>query len=298
MRLSSRRFKFLGISILALLIFIPLIVFGDTLGGFRSFSGNRNNAIPVFHYADNSLSSIAAIGTCVQNTSGNDYFVPTRTINEWNNFFSHQPSGIALTTCCGDGACNGSESCSSCPSECGSCACQYIYSDWTACNANTGANRTRTIVSYGPTNCTGTPEPLSVACCAGCLSGTCMDQVVYNGTSCLGSAIATNRNMCTTDPLNTCFVRSPMSSKDVSDNGCYHECHTIIAGCKNSGDSCRSSSVYVNNASCSGGPTTTVSNTCEPTNIPNGTCLDYLQSSSVHVGVIYTAATGCSYYND
>ncbi len=67
---------------------------------------------------------------------------------------------------CGDNSCNGSETCSTCPQDCGVCppptCTSFIYSPWGPCVNGT---QTRTITSKSPAGCTGgTPEPLTRSC--------------------------------------------------------------------------------------------------------------------------------------
>lgn len=297
MKLAWQRFKFLGIAILALIIFIPLLVLGygtpDTGYDVLKYA----TSIPVFHYVNDSYpsSTVYPIGACLKNDSGNDYFVPTRTLNEWTRFLAGTPSGVTPVACCGDGQCSGTENCSTCDSvdnDCGTCACQYIYSDWSSCDVG-AANRTRTIIGYGPTNCTGTPEPLSVPCCSGCLPGNkCTNQIIYNNTSCSGNVLS-SINQCTDNstPLG-CSFHAPVSVNLSSISGCTHECHTLMAGCPD-GNSCRSASIYENSTSCSGTPTAIVSKTCQSNTLPNSTCLIYSP-----VGVVFSDDTGCSYYSE
>ena len=295
MKLSSRRFKFLGISILALLIFIPLIVFGDALNGYKSLKNGGSNTMPVFHYADNSLSSVAAIGTCISNTSGNDYFIPTRTLNEWNAFFSHQPSGVTLTTCCGDGACNGGENCSNCPTECGVCTCSsFTYSNWSGCCNGT---QSRSITSKSPANCTGGSPVTSQSCSSyvsGCETGTCRNGTIYlNSGYCSGSSITQN-NVCMASsvPNSSCIYGGSSSSQYyVPSSGCsYSVACGAISGCP-SGSSCRSASVYLANASCGGGVSSSLTSVCIANTDANGTCLSYNSLTSI----IYTTGSGCTY---
>jgi len=67
---------------------------------------------------------------------------------------------------CPDGYCNGSETCSTCPADCGACppptCTSFTYSEWGPCVNGT---QTRTITGQSPAGCTGgTPEPLSRSC--------------------------------------------------------------------------------------------------------------------------------------
>jgi len=295
MRLSSRRFKFLGISTLALLIFIPLLVFGAVSDGFRSLSGNRNNTTPVYHYQDDSLSVVALIGCCLANSSGNDYFVPTRTLTEWNAFFNHQPSGVTPVLCCGDHLCSGSDTCNNCTEDCGACSTctNFTYSAWSGCCNGT---QTRSVVSQGPAFCTGGSPVTSQTCSSsvsGCISGTCRNGYIYlNSGYCYGGSISqTNVCISSSVPNSSCIYGSEYNSQYyVPSGGCsYSVACSATPGCPG-GYSCRSGSLYLNSSSCTGN-TANLSSVCIANTDPNNTCLSYNSITSV----IYTPGSGCSY---
>ena len=112
MKVSFRRFKFLGLLSLALLISIPFLVFAfgeinSPGGGFTSYKSATST--PIFHYTDNSLTTVSTIPDCIQNSStSNDYFIPTRSITEWNAFINNRPSSLAMVLCpgqCDTGTC-------------------------------------------------------------------------------------------------------------------------------------------------------------------------------------------------
>lgn len=100
-----RRYRVFTFLLIALFIVAPFLVLAidNTLDGYRI----KKNAlsIPVFWNTANIITPVdtTPIGTCINNTSSYDYFVPTRTINEWNAFINKKPSGVTLVGCCGDG---------------------------------------------------------------------------------------------------------------------------------------------------------------------------------------------------
>lgn len=81
------------LQIIGVVIFFPLAVsaINTTSSGFRVNNGDTNTTIDAW-------------GTCqkVTNTSGKNYFVPTKTSAEWLAFRSHLPSGVTLSSCSTD----------------------------------------------------------------------------------------------------------------------------------------------------------------------------------------------------
>jgi len=90
-------------------------------------------------------------GACrkVTNNSASDIFVPIKTAAEWQAFLGHLPPGVTLSACiyCGDGVCNGAESCSSCPQDCGSCCGDSVCGNGESCS------NCRADCGRCPTNC-------------------------------------------------------------------------------------------------------------------------------------------------
>ena len=113
MKLALKRFKFLGLLVLAFLTFVPILVFGiDTTDtGYTAPASTANKIIYPAGYPTK----------CVSNTSGTSYFVPTKTANEFAQFAAHLPSGVSFCLFCGDGTCNNGETCFTCSGDCGSC---------------------------------------------------------------------------------------------------------------------------------------------------------------------------------
>jgi hypothetical protein len=104
------------------------------------------------------------------NSSSNDYFIPTKSVAEWDAFAVAAPGlnvAIVGTPCSG-----------------------FTYSAWSACN---GTTQTRSLTGTSPVQCiVGSPAPsLSQACScpnSGCLSGqSCRDRSYWNNsTTCAG----------------------------------------------------------------------------------------------------------------
>ncbi len=121
MKIFSKHYKLAVL--LGLLLFIPLIVFavGQVLGGYILHSNNGNNYIPIFWNVNNDGNNISTStgGICFDNLSSNDYFVPTRTFNEFQSFTTNSPTGVSVHTgCCVDGNCDPGETPTNCPADC------------------------------------------------------------------------------------------------------------------------------------------------------------------------------------
>ena len=125
----------------------------------------------------------------INSSSNRNYFVPNKKIEEWAAFIKActTPPGLAGLTCtnaggggavCPDGACNGGETCLSCPQDCGACppvvctAGYYTaaYCDDLACNCLNAKNTAPSCASICSTtyNCPngavdGTPSCQNVA---------------------------------------------------------------------------------------------------------------------------------------
>lgn len=115
-----KHYKWLSISVLAILVLIPAFVLAvnDPQTGY--IASKNAVSIPMFYVAEDGL-GVERVGFCVGNGSSNNYFIPTAKFTDIMAFFNNKPSGVALVECVGDGQCTGSESCSNAPEDCGLC---------------------------------------------------------------------------------------------------------------------------------------------------------------------------------
>lgn len=121
---------------LTLLIFllsfflVGSLIAGNISDGYTIFKNGGSNDDPVFWNTSNDTSNISVtqIGTCIENNTDKDYFVPTRTKKEWDSFVSVvanplNPLGLKLVGCAGDKECRMSagENCANAETDCGGC---------------------------------------------------------------------------------------------------------------------------------------------------------------------------------
>lgn len=110
-------FLFLGI----LAVLIPIVV---VLG-----ASQQNQDQPSWKIGSGDLihinliaQGVASTDVCVRNNSASlSYFIPYKTTREWDSFSNYKPAVLAFESCCADGVCNGSDTCATCPDECGVC---------------------------------------------------------------------------------------------------------------------------------------------------------------------------------
>lgn len=145
-----KRYKWLSISVLALVILIPAFVLaiGNPQEGYPAYK----NAVsqPMFSIGQDDV-TVEQIGFCVGNSTDNDYFVPTGRFSDISAFVNNKPSGVSLMGCVGDGQCTGSESCNNPSSDCGLCG------DVTPVDAcSTNCTSSCPCASNCILNCTGT----------------------------------------------------------------------------------------------------------------------------------------------
>jgi hypothetical protein len=126
MKLFSKHFNPLWLLLLILLIPIIALAFstGNISGGYQI----RKNQISIalYHNTTNNIANASynssPLGMCLQNYSfTKDYFVPTGTLNEWNNFLGQVgPAGADLipVNCCGDNICSGTDTPANCMNDC------------------------------------------------------------------------------------------------------------------------------------------------------------------------------------
>lgn len=232
------------------LIILPIIVvgIGNQLSGYRI---NRNTN----QYQVKGLSAIrTGIDTvCVSNSdTSRDFFIPTRSLNEWNKFQSNKPSVLTVhSSCCGDLACNGSENCTSCPGDCGACPNCYFNSDCGVPNPEWG----------GPWTCAvNTIRGYRIS--YRCTTGNCvLNYTLANYSICGGRENSRCRSSYSTC-YNYCFdgtdndSDSYIDAKDTDCGGCGNlEC--------SSGSYCNTTTNCFSNGSSCGTGRVSVSNTCQ-----------------------------------
>jgi len=118
MNLKAKYLIFSILIIFSFLIFKPFLVNGEgtTDTGWRVNGGLTEK---VTYYT--SSANVATTSTCIINSSSNDYFIPTKTYNEWISLTTKMSSrGMAPSTCpvaqsCGDGTCDINENTDNCP---------------------------------------------------------------------------------------------------------------------------------------------------------------------------------------
>jgi len=70
----------------------------------------------------------------VTNNSGQSTMVPWNTAAEWLSVINTPGTGVSVSGCpyCGDGSCNGGETCGTCSGDCGTCCCgsNSTYCNW------------------------------------------------------------------------------------------------------------------------------------------------------------------------
>lgn len=156
MRSFFWRYKFISLFILAVLVLVPVIVFGyttpDQNKSHKGFFIIPQALTTAFHMADTTYkkdsTNIDTSGTCIANITGDEltdsshmagvtYFIPTGSVTDWNAFFNtagslHKISGLVLLDGChSDNICDPSigENCLNDPGECGTCpvvpTCNY-----------------------------------------------------------------------------------------------------------------------------------------------------------------------------
>lgn len=126
----GKRFKIFILSLFVLLVLIPFFVFatGRVLDGYQSLKNNGLDTQPVYWNTKNDPNDIASsTGACIINNSSNDYFIPTRTLDEWTAYTSKMTAlNMVLSTgpglpggICNNGSCQTPEACDINPGECG-----------------------------------------------------------------------------------------------------------------------------------------------------------------------------------
>jgi len=272
-------YKLIILIVLLFLIIIPLLVLAvnNQLNGYDATHGGA----PIFL---KDLSPLGVTATCITNNSTNDYFVPTKTLNEWNAFVTYHPSGTTVQGCCGDGYCNytgantgnkesvvntGTYSsytvciadCSSTPSTaCGNGVCDTSYDT----HANCPSDCCGTPTDCGSNGCqVATTCTSNVQTCSAywnnftCTSGTCG----YSSGSATSICGGGENSMCAgTLCTNKCYNQNGgYYSGDDDSDGYADAKDTDCGGCGSlctSGPGCNSTTnCFLDGASCGSGGT-------------------------------------------
>jgi len=243
--------------LVAAAISLPIVVFGigedDT--GYRNYSGQ---ALSVGVYNTTYKCGI-------MNNSGVDYFIPTRTLGEWNALYAHAPAlSLSIACCRNDGNCDASlgETCDSCPHDCDYCggggssicgdgicsgsetAANCPYDCTTGCCSGPGACNTYTI----GVRCTKYPD---VESCSWNPSAKrcypfayCGDGICNNGetsSSCSQDCYVGNHQCtagsgknCNNDPTDcgACYCGNGTCDSGETCSSCPSECGACASGCQ------------------------------------------------------------------
>jgi hypothetical protein len=309
MQLFIQRHRIVSLIFLLSVIFIPILVLATNdvnIGAFIDKGATYIVTHCVTDDRDGSGRCPYGTRTCIRNNSGLNYFVPTRTLTEWNAFLAHLPSSVTPIICDGDGFCDlaNGETCNSSPGDCGSCAptcTSFTYSNWFGCDSSGHSNRA--VLSASPSGCIGGSPLTSRVCCSGCALGwKCGTQTVYTSSYCSGQTANTLSARCVSDsdfPYYGCKEYPPVSIylAAVDTSQCYFLCDpspTPTLGCP-SGSSCRAVTFYPN-TSCSGSYYSAGIPYCISDNVSVGSCIGFYPSGQAlsYITGGPNSATGCT----
>lgn len=235
----------------------------------------------------------------IENTSANEYFVPTKTFTEWQSFAAGKPAALTIKDYCGGGACEtATENCANCESDCSSCptCTSFTYSDWTDC---IDGYKTRVVLTSSPDGCTGgSPVTSSTEGCtsgtaSGCAEGyTCSSEILYYAASDCSGYYSRTAAKCITDaePRNTCISHPPTSHVNSYPSATCSYTYTTPPpepGC-NTGYKCVRKTTYYSSLDCVGYNSVDDA-VCVPDSTPTG-CSNYTYAS-----IYYYPTTGCTY---
>lgn len=257
MKLALGRYKFIVLIFLALLIIIPILVFGDSYTYLTGYPSIHNVPRPL-----PDITNISRTRTCVFNTSANDYFVPTKTVGEWDAFLANKPSGVTTGACCGDLICNNGETFASCPGDgCSSCG-DYICNNGetrATCSSDccTDASQCGTSTNCGvDTTCSGTTQSCSLFRTYSC-NGSCSYSDGLKTSRCGGG----ENSMCDSGACtNKCSNQYPYGFAGDNDSDTFADakdpdcggCGDLCTGGATSG--CNpNTNCYANGGSCTDG---------------------------------------------
>ena len=159
MKKTWHSYKLVILLVLAFLVVIPIVALGVYTAGY-SVNNGTTVAIP-------DIGVIGATPACVKNTSALSYFIPTKTLNEWNAFLNHLPTNVVTQWMCGpsgntycvNGSCSGGKTHANCAAD---CACDIatdcgatgsFTTPWT-CSGNNNSG-TRSTWACNSNSCSG-----------------------------------------------------------------------------------------------------------------------------------------------
>jgi len=113
--------------IFLVLLVIPVIVIGiDNQDTGYSIGRNTSKILSGLTNAGDTIDKRCIIN----NDASRDFFIPTKSANEWLKFKLNKPTSVTVyDSCCGDDVCNGSETCTTCATDCGACPACYSSGD-------------------------------------------------------------------------------------------------------------------------------------------------------------------------
>lgn len=112
------RYKLVSALLLVSAVLIPILVHSqiDTpSAGYKLLKGEMTRRVYPAGYS----------AVCITSAVSSDHFISTKTKAEFDSFVAHTPAGLTIVPCppvCGDAICNGTETCSTCPGDCGICS--------------------------------------------------------------------------------------------------------------------------------------------------------------------------------
>lgn len=120
---TRRSLRFVAAISIFVFLFLGAVVFAELYTDYQmGYRLNKSTNMDILIYDG---------ATCKKmvNSSGADYFVPTRTSDEWLAFQNAAPSlGVAIEPCvsCGNAICDAGETGYNCPSDCGAYSCNFV----------------------------------------------------------------------------------------------------------------------------------------------------------------------------
>jgi len=269
--LFIKRHKFFSISFLVIIILIPTLVFAinNRLDGYRVPASKTLYTISYTNPSGDAATPMVAI----QNDSSVDYFVPTKTWNEWSAFYSGQSRlGVAVKDYCGGGVCEtATENCDNCPQDCCISGCEFP--DWCV-------NKT---IYFNSKDCGATGSSM-----AGIIANVCIND----------SSLVVD----STGHITGCSSYGYTSELFTNPTGVCTHPQSIANGCA-AGYVCRNVDAYHDSTNCSDYIDLTANSVCVPSTTPLG-CVSYTDCipdqtpqgcTNANASLYYTTATGCTH---